>query len=497
MQLPISITVCKDKSLQQQLVDQIRNLIENGVLKAGDQIPSSREMAELLGLSRRTVVLSYERLIDEGWIETRPGHGTFIYAHLPMQGFRVDMAANPMNKPAPLLAQVDKPISGLGLFQPRHDRLAYDFRIGRPDTDLFPRNIWRKLTTGYLDTFTRTATDYTQPGGHVLLREAIAQHLRLARGIVCRPEQVVITAGAQEGLNLVARLMDINHRKVVVEDPCYAGAALAFRTLGGEIHPVPVASDGIDTDALPPEGARIAYVTPSHQFPLGMTLAHERRTALVAWARTTGTLLIEDDYDSDFRHNSTPILALSAIEPECVVYLGTFSKSIGPGLRLGYAVFPEHLAEQAVALKSIMSNGHPWLEQSIMAEFVSSGGFERHLAKMRKNYLERRNAVIAGLAAAFPDTTTSGYEGGMHLIWKTSARFAPALDLQRMAQAVGVGIYSLAGSPTAQFNPRTDHDRILMLGYACLPSDKIRQAIDRLKQVLADPMRSEHALSHA
>ncbi len=335
------------------------------------------------------------------------------------------------------------------------------------------------------------AIDYTPPAGHLLLREAIAHHLRVTRGIVCRPEQVIITAGAQEGLNLVARLIGIHDEDVIVEDPCYNGAAQVFRSLGGKLYPVAVTRDGIDTDALPEKGARLAYVTPSHQFPLGVTMSSDRRMALIAWARKSGTLVIEDDYDSDFRHNSTPLMALQAAGPECVVYLGTFSKSIGPGLRLGYAVFPEHLAEPAAAIKSVMNNGHPWLEQSIMAQFISSGAFEQHLGRMRKNYLERRSAVIAGIAAAFPDTETSGYEGGMHLVWKTSPKFEPAFDLQTAARKLGVGIYSLAGSPTCQIVPSPDHDRLILLGYACLTPQQIGSAIDLLKRVVHDQSGSD------
>jgi GntR family transcriptional regulator / MocR family aminotransferase len=484
VQLPINVSVSKDKSLQQQVVDQIRGLIANKVLLPGDQIPSSREMAELLGLSRRTVVLSYERLIDEGLIEARPGHGTFIFNQLPSQRIRVDTHAIDLPQPACVLPKIEKPVQGMGLFQSVSERLPYDFRIGRPDPNLFPRNHWRRLAIEYLDTFTKAVSDYTQPAGHLLLREAISNHLRVTRGIVCRSEQVIITAGAQEGLNLVGHLLGIHGATVVVEDPCYDGAAKAFQSLGGNLRPVAVTNDGIETEALPEEGGRLAYVTPSHQFPFGVTMSFDRRKALIAWARRTGTLVVEDDYDSDFRHNSTPIMALQAVGPECVVYLGTFSKSIGPGLRLGYAVFPDHLVESAIAVKSVMNNGHPWLEQSIMAEFISSGAFEQHLGRMRKTYLDRRNAVISGLASAFPGTATSGYEGGMHLVWKTGRDHEPASDLQAKARKLGVGIYSLPGGPVREIVERADRDRLLLLGYACLPPEKISDAIDRLRSII-------------
>jgi GntR family transcriptional regulator/MocR family aminotransferase len=377
-------------------------------------------------------------------------------------------------------------VGGTRLFQPAGDRLPYDFRIGKPDPSLFPRNHWRRLTTEHLDTFARFVSDYTDPVGHPLLRQAIAKHLRIARGIACRPEQVVVTAGAQEGLNLVARLMKIHGRAVVVEDPCYYGAAQAFLSLGGDLIPVAVNKDGVDTDALPQNGGCLGYVTPSHQFPLGVTMSHERRLALIDWSRRTGTLLVEDDYDSDFRHNSSPLVALQALGPECVVYLGTFSKSIGPGLRLGYAVFPEHLVEPASALKSIMNNGHPWLEQAVMAQFISSGAFEQHLGRMRTSYLERRNAVMSGFKTAFPTTSMSGFEGGMHLVWELSSDFPSAVDLQSRCRRFGVGIYSLAQSPTHQLEYRPEHESLLLLGYPGLNCEQIADGIARIQRALQD-----------
>jgi GntR family transcriptional regulator/MocR family aminotransferase len=484
MQLPIAISTVKGVRLQQQLVDQIQGLISRGVLLPGVQLPSSREMADQLGISRRTVVLSYERLIDDGLIETRPALGTFVSDQLPSQCIRVNSAKPSPNSSEALLPEAGQQVDGMHLFQAVGDRLPYDFRIGKPDPHLFPRNRWRRLTLEHFDTFASVASDYTHPIGHPLLREAIAKHLRLARGIVCRPEQVVITAGAQEGLNLVARLMKIHGRPVIVEDPCYHGAAQAFLSLGGKLTPVAVGTDGIDTDALPDRGGCLGYVTPSHQFPLGVTMSHERRLALIAWARRTGTLLIEDDYDSDFRHNSSPLVALQALGPECVAYMGTFSKSIGPGLRLGYAVFPEHLMDSASALKSVMNNGHPWLEQAVMAQFIHSGAFEQHLGRMRTCYLERRNVLMDRLKAAFPNTSTSGYEGGMHLVWELNSDFPSALETQSKCRKLGVGVYSLAQSPTCQLEHRPEHERILLLGYPGLDCEQIAAGVERIQRAL-------------
>lgn len=486
MQLPIAICADKGTRLQQQLVDQLQALISRGVLRPGGQLPSSRELADQLGISRRTVVLSYERLIDNGLIETRPALGTFVCAKLPSECIRINSAVPSVSSSDFVRAEAGDAIGGMTLFQASGDRLPYDFRIGKPDPNLFPRNHWRRLTLEHLDTFARVVSDYTHPVGHPLLRQAIASHLRIARGIVCRPEQVIVTAGAQEGLNLVARLMPIQGKTVIVEDPCYEGAAQAFLSLGGKLSPVAVRKDGIDTDALPLRGGCLGYVTPSHQFPLGVTMSHERRLALIAWARRTGALLVEDDYDSDFRHNSSPLVALQALGPECVVYLGTFSKSIGPGLRLGYAVFPDHLVDSASALKSIMNNGHPWLEQAIMAQFISSGAFEQHLGRMRTRYLERRNTLMDGLKNAFPSTSTSGFEGGMHLVWELSSDLPCALDLQLKCRRLGVGVYSLAQSPACQLEDRPEHERLLLLGYPALDCEQIARGVERIKRAMLD-----------
>jgi GntR family transcriptional regulator/MocR family aminotransferase len=496
MQLPITINAVRGTRLQHQLVDQVRELIARGILLPGTRLPSSRELADQLGLSRRTVVLSYERLIDDGLIETRPALGTFVCSQLPIQCIRVGSSAVDPERAnlVPNAKREEK--EGMQLFLPAKDRLPLDFRIGKPDQHLFPHNLWRRLTSEHFDTFSKAVVDYTDPSGHPLLRQAIAKHLRTARGIVCRPEQVIVTAGAQEGLNLIARLVGLHGKEVVVEDPCYRGAALAFTSLGGELVPATIRDDGLDIDELPEQGACLAYVTPSHQFPLGVTMSADRRRALIAWARRTGTLLVEDDYDSDFRHNSTPLVALQALGPECVVYLGTFSKSIGPGLRLGYAIFPEHLAADASGIKSIMNNGHPWLEQAVTAQFISSGVFEQHLGRMRKCYLERRDTLMRTLVDNFPSTSISGFEGGMHLVWQLSETEPSADNLQILCRSAGVGIYSLANSPTYRIINHDEHERLVLLGYAGLTSAQILEAVKRVKRV-ADGKLDVYAQAHS
>lgn len=498
MQLPIEINAGRGARLQHQLIEQLRGLISRGILRPRSPLPSTRELATQLNVSRRTVVLSYERMIEDGLVVTRPGFGTFVCDRLPSEFIRTKAGAPSCSlaEPPPV-ARKDRTIEGTNLFQRPGERLRYDFRIGRPDAGLFPRHLWRRLTFEHLDTFTRLISDYTDPAGHFPLREAIANHLRIARGIVCRPDQVVITAGAQEGLNLVARLMEVREKGVVVEDPCYHGAARVFASLGAQLIPVPVGEDGLDTDRLPQDGGCLGYVTPSHQFPLGITLSSERRQALIAWARRTGTLLIEDDYDSDFRHNSSPLAALQALAPDSVVYLGTFSKSISPGLRLGYAVFPQDLVEPARCLKSVMNNGHPWLEQSVTADFISSGAFEQHLGRMRTCYLERRNTLMSCLSDAFPDMTLSGFEGGMHLVWTLDSAFCSAAKLKASCHAVGVGLYPLDQSPAHQLGARPESAWQVMLGYPCLTPEQIGSAVALIRRVVNRECRRAPAAAEA
>ncbi|MCP2132586.1 UNVERIFIED_ORG: GntR family transcriptional regulator/MocR family aminotransferase [Bradyrhizobium japonicum] len=429
-------------------------------------------------------MLSYERMIEEGLIETRQGLGTFVCEHLPSEYIRIKTATTYVEIDRFPTVPIARPVENMQLFQEPGDRLRYDFRIGRPDSGLFPRNLWRRLTSEHLDTFTKLVSDYTDPAGHLPLRAAIANHLRTARGILCQPNQIVVTAGAQEALNLVARLMEVQDKEVVVEDPCYRGAAQAFTSLGARLLPIPVRDDGLETEMLPEDGARLGYVTPSHQFPLGVTLSRERRLALIAWARRTGTLLVEDDYDSDFRHNSSPLIALQALAPECVVYLGTFSKSMSPGLRLGYAVFPQDYADAARCLKSVMNNGHPWLEQSVMANFISSGAFEQHLCRMRTCYLERRNTLMESIKATFPRTSLSGFEGGMHLVWTLDQSFCSATELKAKCKAMGVGLYTLEESPAHPLQPRPGSARQIMLGYPCLTPPQIQTAVGLIRRVV-------------
>ena len=488
MQLPLHIVPTSPGSLRQQLVDQMRHMILDGLLAPGSKVPSTRTLSLQLSVARNTVVRAYEKLIGEGYLEARSAAATFVCRDLPSRCTEVAHMTTEADRARniPLRAPVDLSDMRLGLFNPPTERLSHDFRIGRPDATLFPKAAWQRLVVACLGASQRALTDYGDPAGLWPLRIAVVGHLRHARGIRTRPDEVIIVAGSQEGLNLVGRLLNVADATVATEDPCYQGAAFAMKSLGAKIFPVPVDSEGFDVAALGRQGAKLAYVTPSHQFPLGFTMSVGRRAQLLEWAQRTGAYILEDDYDSDFRYQSSPLPALKGLDRhDRVIYLGTFSKSIGPGLRLGYVVVPEHLAETARSLKALMNNGHPWLDQAVVCEFVASGAFQNHLVRIRKQYMLRRDRLMHELEALLGPLRFEGVDGGMHLTCHLPDDLPPAFDLQQRLKRVGVGIYSLAEAPVTRHARFAGDDHVALFGYPCLPEAEICEAISRLGRALA------------
>jgi GntR family transcriptional regulator/MocR family aminotransferase len=495
MQLPLHIDPASPVSLRHQLADQMRHMIVDGLLAPGSKVPSSRTLSLQLSVARNTIVRAYEQLIGEGYLEARTAAATFVCHDVPNNCTEVGhMATVDRAADIPLSAPVDLSDMRLGLFSPPAERLPYDFRIGRPDSSLFPKAAWRRLVIECLGASQPALTDYGDPAGLWPLRAAIVGHLRHARGIRTRPDEVIVVAGSQEGLNLVGRLLNVADAAIAIEDPCYQGAAFAMKSLGARLRPVPVDDEGFDVAALSGKHAKLAYVTPSHQFPLGATMSVGRRAQLLEWAHRTGAYVLEDDYDSDFRYQSSPLLALKALDRhDRVIYLGTFSKSIGPGLRLGYVVVPEHLADAARSLKALMNNGHPWLDQAVVAEFVGSGAFQNHLVRIRKQYMLRRDRLMHELEELLGPLRFEGVDGGMHLTCHLPDDLPPTYDLQQRLKQVGVGIYSLAEAPVARHARFAGDDHVALFGYPCLSESQISEAISRLGRTLAGRARSPAA----
>lgn len=487
MQLPISVRLGGADHLQQQIVRQIATLIENEMLRAGDSLPATRQLSAQLGVARNTVVLAYQALGREGFVETFGRGGTRVGSTLPRaylnaRGRVYETAAVPERIPE--LAHLEQ-WRNSSLYDPSRNDLRLDFRVGRPDRTLFPHRTWKRLVEQRLHGAPLALTEYGDPLGLRELRRAIADHVRVSRGILCSPDQVLIVAGVQEGLNLVSRLLLQPGSSVAVENPTYASAAHVFASYGATLIGCEVAEDGLNPRALPQAGARLAYVTPSHQFPLGPTMSLESRIALLEWARRTGSFVVEDDYDGDFRYQGSPLMALAALDrSERVIYLATFSKSLGAGLRLGYAIVPPSLVPKAKMVKDLFDHGHSWLEQAVLADFLQSGGFDSQLRRIRMVYLERRDYLIAGLKRRFSEASVLGVEGGMHLTWYLPRAAPPAQTLQRMLVSKGVGVYSLIDGPALMLQPFDGWDRILLLGYPCLDRVKTEEALDCIAQDL-------------
>ncbi len=486
-QLPLVIDRAASENLQIQIFRGIQQLIVDGHLKSGVILPSFREMAAQLKVSKNTVILAYERLICEGYLVTRPGVGTYVSPDLPEHSLHISQRLPSKQEKEEQMAR-RHPLLFHGnlhrIFASRTKRPSIDFVVGRPDAATFPARVWKQILNQKIEHGHAGMTRYNDPAGLMELREAIAEHLGPARGINVDPEQIIIVGGIQEALSLISRLLVGSETSVAIESPCYQGAAYVFRAARAQITPVPVDKAGLDVEQLPEGPVSLIYVTPSHQYPLGSTLSLERRFKLLEWAWTSGAYIIEDDYDSDFRYRGSPLFALAGLDRhESVIYLGTFSKSIGAGIRTGYIVAPSALAEPLTTLKGLLNNGNPWLEQAVLAEFIASGGFNRHLRKIRQLYLRRQAALIAAIEEEFGEADVSGTDCGMHLVWTLPRDGITAQTLRERALEKGVGIYPLKEGAASFAASDEQRERMLMMGFPSVAEERIHEGIHILSRI--------------
>ena len=470
------------------MVDQIREAIRCARIGPGTRLPSSRRLSEQLAISRNTVVRAYDLLLMEGIVESRPASGIYVAEQLPRNAGLVQPAAE-LRESQPR-TRMPMPLRHVRALRAPHavgNRLLYDFFPGRPSADLFPLKTWRRLLQNNLSHGGGAGlTQYGEPAGLPALRTAIANHLAAARGIVSDPSRIVIVSGIQEGLALAARLYLARGALGVVEDPCYQGAALAFESAGAEVASVAVDRDGLIPEYLPRRTASLLYATPSHQYPTGVTLSAERRTEVIAWARRYGCYIVEDDYDCDIRYQGSHLPPLAALAPDCTIYIGTFSKSLGAGLRLGYMVVPEHIAEAVCAEKSLLNNGNPWLEQATLADFMHSGSYSSHLLRVRSHYRDNRDCLVAALRRNFGDVLVDGDAGGLHVLWHLPPGIPDAVTVEALAHRARIGVYSLS-SARVHFQQRTAlTGRAVILGYAALSPRQIEKGIARLSDAIDD-----------
>ncbi|ACO48047.1 PLP-dependent aminotransferase family protein [Deinococcus deserti] len=457
-----------------QLQAQLRDAILQGQLRPGERLPSTRTLARVLGTSRGAVMAAYDDLLTEGYLVGQVGSGTYVSVdlpaapvapapHTPVAGTPHWLRASPVT---PDVAPATK------------DPHAIDFRVGQPAvaplSDEAWKRAWRRVSEESLP------GAYAQAAGDPELRAEIAAYLHRSRGVPCGPDDVVITSGAIQGLHLVARAVLAPGDVAAFEEPGYRLARQVLRERGARILPVPVDGDGLRVSELPvgAEAPTLVYTTPSHQFPLGSRLSLPRRRALLDWAQAHDSLIVEDDYDGEFRYDTAPLPALAALDPSRVVYLGTFSKVLSPALRVGYVVAPPVLRERLEALKTIADYHTSWPVQRALAIFLRAGDLERHLARMRRVYARKRAALVRELEGARDVARVGGLEAGFHVHLDLDARLN-AEEVARQSAARGVNVSLLAPFYVAQNAPGG-----LLLGYGGLEIEQIRQGARVLVEVM-------------
>ncbi|MGV8921216.1 MAG: PLP-dependent aminotransferase family protein [Pseudomonas sp.] len=473
--MELHVVINGRKDLAGQLYQQLREAIESGRLAAGTQLPPSRLLAEQLGISRKTISDTYAVLTYENFLVGKIGSGTFVNARIPISRRKqshtefasAELIEHWQNLKSPL----------------RHPTLEgmarYDFIGGATVKNQFPEEEWRRCTQYALRQISNSRGYYSQPEGLPALREAIARHVSFARGVVCVDDDVVVCNGAQQALDVIARVLIRQGDTVAMEDPGYSPARLLFSSQGANVVGVPLDAEGIRVDLIP-DGTRLIYVTPSHQFPLGMPMSQARRVALLERAQQLGAIIIEDDYDSEFRYEGRPTDSLQSMDEVGVVaYVGTFSKTLLPELRLGYAVLPPAILEAVIIAKQLTDCHTSTLPQWALAKFITDGYLQKHIRRCHGIYAGRRDRILARLHSDLaPWFEVVPSIAGFHMALLCKAPLNIPL-LVELGKKVELGLYSLA-----PFFHSADSRPGLLLGFGAIETLDIDPALDRLKSLL-------------
>jgi GntR family transcriptional regulator / MocR family aminotransferase len=484
----VRIDARRREGLQLQIYRSIRGAILDGIVGPGARLPSSRALADDLGVSRTTTLLAVQQLQAEGYLTARRGSGTSVADELPDDLVpRVGTRPAPGPRP-PTLSRRGTSVAAVREGARRLDGPPRAFRIGTPGVDLFPVALWSRLVSRRVRTVTAAQLDYGDPAGLRVLREAIASHVQTARGTRCEADQVLVVAGAQQGFELVCRLLMDPGDRAWMEEPGYPGARSALRAAGARIVPVRVDTEGLDVDqgARRASDARLVYVTPSHQYPLGVPMSLSRRLALLRWARGARAWVIEDDYDSEFRYGARPIPCLHGLDADGrVIYVGSFSKTLFPALRLGFLIVPRDLRDRLVAARAAADQHPPTIDQAVMADFLVEGHFARHVRRMRVAYRERLEALreavdrhCRGALRVRPVAT------GLHALADLDG--VDAARVSREAALRGVE----AAPVSAYFAGSAPGINALVLGFAAVRPDAARRGMERLALAIEAARRS-------
>jgi GntR family transcriptional regulator / MocR family aminotransferase len=475
-----------NRPLNEQLRSEIAQIILAGKLRPGARLPSTRRLSQELGISRNTVNEAYDQLAAEGYLQSAVGIGTRVVPTLPpellrpgrpqrtkLHGTRLSLRGNEIAKVTIALDRIE---SGAGT------------QIGNPALDLFPFDTWKRLMAQQVERLSHAEFGYANPAGFQPLREQIAAHLARSRGLRVTSNRIIVVAGAQQALDLTARLLLDDGDPVLFENPGYPGARAALMGAGAHLRPVAIDGEGMNVGSLSSvdRQARAAYVTPAHQFPLGPTMTLSRRLALLEWAEEQNAFILEDDYDGDFRHAGKPISAIASLDTyDRVIYVGTFSKVMLPSLRLGFMVVPEELVTQITSVRGFMDRHSPVLEQATLAAFLELGYFARHIRHMREVYTERRALLITELLNHTNDLLDIyAPETGAHIIANLHG-----ISGQRAAKAIGTQEIAIVPLSHYYFEPTKSNG--LLLNFANSTAAGIQRSVRNIARALRGQRRSK------
>ena len=470
--------------LHRQIYNAYRNAVVERRLRPNERVPSTRTLATELGVSRIPVLNAYSQLLAEGYFESRVGAGTIVSSTLPDQVTssqrravlqRVERAPRSISRACSSLPTIEKILPWLG------GRWG-SFILGQPALDQFPYKIWSRMVARRCRKMNVASMHYSDPMGSKGLREAIAAYVRTARGVRCETEQVMIVSGSQQALQISARVLLDPGSRVWLEEPGYRFAQNVFTLNGCQIVPVPVDGEGLNVAAGIEKcrNAQAVLVTPSHQYPLGVTMSASRRLQLLEWSQRSASWIIEDDYDSEYRYDSMPIASLQGLDLESrVVYIGTFSKVLFPSLRLGYIVIPQDLVERFLAVRLTIDISPSTFLQTVLTDFICEGHFSRHIRRMRSLYHERRSALLNSLNTELGvPVTVKGEQAGMHLCITLPNGLRDAEIAERAARQ------RLWLAPLSRYYLQPPVQQGFVLGFSNTPVEAMSQSVRRLRDVL-------------
>ena len=462
------------------LYSSLRAEILEGRLRPGARLPATRDLARQYGLSRGTIVNAFEQLKSEGYLEGSVGSGTYVSKVLPEELLQVRREASPQataqGKQRRRMSDYGRRVKPFPVFEMRPMRA---FRANQPALDLFPTALWAQVTARRLRRISTSDLLGSAAMGYRPLREAVADYLSTSRGVKCVPEQVAIVSGVQEALDLVTRLFLNPGDYVCMENPGYIGASLVFEGVGAKIREARLDDDGVELREASLRGSRLVYVTPGHQFPLGITMSLPRRLQLLEWARKTGGLIFEDDYDSEYRYSGRPVPTLQGLDRHGVVlFAGSFSKVLFPSLRLGYLVIPRDLVNCIAATKSVTSRP-PLLEQAVLCDFITEGHFGRHLRRMRGIYAERLAVLLESAREKLAGLLDiSSVEAGLQTVGWLGGR----IDEELAAEAAAARDVEVI--PLGRYTRGDGARKGLQLGFAAVDAKEIRRGVMELARGL-------------